>query len=262
MKLHRYKAIILQEYFITLRSVETLFDILVMPVLTIVVFGFLSLYLTANADAAVANNVIMGMLMWQTLFIAQYSVTVPSLWNIWSRNLSMLFVTPLTITEYISAHATTATIKSILFFILSATLCQYFFHFDITQLGIGNLVLILANLIIFAIALGIILLGLIFRYGTKIQALSWGFISILQPLCAALYPLSIVPEPFRSLALALPATYIFEGVRTLPGNANAFLNHMLIAFLLNIVLLIISIYIFKTLFSHSKISGQFARNEG
>lgn len=262
MKLHRYKAIFLQEYFITLRSVETIFDILVVPILTIIVFGFLSVYLTSNADASVANTVITGMLLWQTLFIAQYSVTVPSLWNIWSRNLSMLFVTPITLTEYISAHATTATVKSVLFFIISATLCQYFFHFNILQIGILSIVLILINLILFAISLGIILLGLIFRFGTKIQALSWGFISMLQPLCAALYPLSVVPQPFRTIALALPATYIFEGIRIIHTDYDIFLTNMLIAFALNIILLLISMFIFVQLFNHSKITGQFARNEG
>lgn len=174
----------------------------------------------------------------------------------------MLFISPLNLIEYIGAHATTVTIKSILFFLISSGLSAYLFNYNIFALGFLPLVSILANIIIFAISLGIILLGLIFRFGTKIQALSWGCISMLQPLCAALYPLSIIPEPFKTIALAIPATYIFEGARALPVNPEKFYTDILIASILNVLILIASTYIFRALFNQSRTTGQFARNEG
>ena len=40
------------------------------------------------------------------------------------------------------------------------------------------------NLVLFALALGIIITGLIFRYTTKIQGLAWSFAGLLMPFPA------------------------------------------------------------------------------
>lgn len=261
MNVSRIKAMLLQEYYITKRSVETIFDIVVIPVLTIIVFGFLSIYLTGTGNNNVANEVIMGMLLWQTLFIAQYSVTVPSLWNIWSRNLSNLFVTPLQVREYMTAHALTGSLKALFIMTISAFMCSILFKYNLLSLGIPVLGYIIINLLMFGIALGIILLGLIFRFGTKIQALAWGFLSILQPLSAALYPVNVIPQPIRMVALTLPPTYIFEAARGALNNAENVISNLNIAFGLNIVFLIASALLFKFMFEQSKTIGQFARNE-
>ena len=40
----------------------------------------------------------------------------------------------------------------------------------------------MANLLFFALALGIAITGMIFRYTTKIQALAWSFAGLLMPV--------------------------------------------------------------------------------
>jgi ABC-2 type transport system permease protein len=261
MNTNRIKAMLLQEYYITKRSVETIFDIVVIPIITIIVFGFLSLYLTGTGNNNVANEVIMGMLLWQTLFIAQYSVTVPTLWNIWSRNLSNLFVSPLEVKEFIFSHALTGSLKALLIMTISSIMCASLFGFNILTMGIFPLTLILINVLLFGIVLGTLLLGLIFRFGTKIQALAWGFLSILQPLSAALYPVEIIPQPFRMIAQTLPPTYIFEASRGTLNNAQNVYQNITTSFVLNILFFFIATLLFNKLFNRSKDTGQFARNE-
>jgi ABC-2 type transport system permease protein len=263
MNLQRIKGVFLQEYFMTLRSVETIFDIAIMPILSIIVFGFLASYLSGSGNKVASNNVMMGMLLWQTLFVMQYSITVPSLWNVWSRNLSNMFVTPLALKEYIFAHSITGSIKSFIILTLSSVAVYFSFGFNILDLGVVPLVIIVFNLMLFGLALGIILLGLIFRFGTKIQALAWGFISILQPLVAAFYPVSVLPILLRYVSMALPPTYIFEGARAIMANQQdqAF-SDFTAAAILSILYVVVGIKVFEKLFHTSKVTGQFARSEG
>lgn len=117
MSLIRIKAILLQEFFITIRSLEVILDIIFFPLMSIVVFGFLSIYLTGAVSPLIGHYLLVGMVLWQLIYITQYSVSVGSLWNIWSRNLSNLFITPLSVAEYLFAHCLSGIVKAIFIFL-------------------------------------------------------------------------------------------------------------------------------------------------
>lgn len=261
MKLYRIHAVLKQEYFITRRSVEILFDILFMPVMSIIVFGFLSTYLAGLSNPAVASSLLMGMILWQAIFIMQYSVAVGSLWNIWSRNLSTMFVAPLSVVEYICAHTLSGIVKAILLVIFSSILCYFIFGFNMLQIGILNLVVFFGLFTMFAFSVGVIILGLIFRFGTKIQALAWGTLFILQPLAAVFYPVSVLPPAFQAVSYSLPVTYVFESARKMYLEQVMDWPALGIALLLNCVYIVFAVWFFKRMFYGSRLSGQFARNE-
>lgn len=261
MKSYRIKAVLLQEYFVTLRSMEVIMDIIFFPVMTIVLFGFLSTYLTGTADPLVGHSVLMGMLLWEVVFITQYSVSVGSLWNIWSRNLSNMFITPLDIKEYVFAHILSGSIKALVVFLTTSILSIFIFHFNIFQLGFLNLFLFYINLVIFALSIGIAILGIIFCFGTRIQAFAWGLLPMFQPLTAALYPVSVLPSPLKEIAYIFPPTYIFEAARASLRTGLIRWDLIATAFGINIIYLISGILFFRWMFRQSRESGQFARNE-
>lgn len=263
MNLNRVKGLLIQEFFITLRSFEVILDIMVFPVMSIIMFGFLASYLTASTSREIAFALIAGMLLWQVVFIVQYSVAVGSLWNIWSRNLSNMFITPLTVLDYLFAQSLSGIIKAFFVFIPSALLAILIFKFNIFDLGLFNLLIYIANLILFAISLGVVILGLIFRFGTRIQAFAWGLIPIIQPLSAAFYPVSVLPSALQPIAYALPPTYIFEALRLSIVHPQVVQwQHISVAFGINIIYFILALAFFKFMFTKSKIVGQFARLEG
>jgi ABC-2 type transport system permease protein len=99
----RIKAILLQEWYVLYRSGEVITDIVVFPVGHIVVFGFISLFLSQE-NKELGELVLLGMILWQVVWIVEYALTLGSLWNIWSRNLTNLFISPLRLSEYIFAH--------------------------------------------------------------------------------------------------------------------------------------------------------------
>jgi ABC-2 type transport system permease protein len=257
----RIIAVLKQEYFITKRSMEIIFDIVFMPVMSIVVFGFLSSYLASTGNPDAAKAVLMGMVLWQVIFIIQYSIAVGSLWNIWSRNLSTMFVSPLQAREYILAHTISGILKAVLILVLSSITVYFLFDFNLLEMGLFNLLLIVMNFGIFAFSLGLMILGFIFRFGTKIQALAWGFLSFLQPLAAAFYPVSVLPPFFQAISYSLPATYVFESARYSLLTGMTDWRNTLIAFCLNLVYIVVGVLVFSAMFKKSKSSGQFARNE-
>ncbi|KKP32496.1 MAG: ABC-2 type transporter [Candidatus Roizmanbacteria bacterium GW2011_GWA2_32_13] len=87
MSLNRIKAILIHEVFISKHSFEIFNDIFLYPLFSIIVFGFMTLYLTGSAGKLITDQVLAGMIFWQVINIAQYSIGVGCLWDVWSRNL-------------------------------------------------------------------------------------------------------------------------------------------------------------------------------
>ena len=257
----RIKAIIAQEFFMFYRAIEIVIDLVVFPVMSIIVFGFLSKYLAGIDSPVIGKSVLMGMLLWQFIWITQYTISLGSMWNIWSRNLSNLFVTPLSVTEYIFAQSMSGVIKALVILAFSSIITIQVFDFNLLELGIANLFWSVINLSLFAFSLGIGILGLIFRFGTRIQAFAWGALPLFQPLTAAFYPVSVLPRSLQLVAFMLPPTYVFEAGRQALEGRPVIMGYYATALLLNTVYLLIAILLFNFLFKKSKESGQFARNE-
>jgi ABC-2 type transport system permease protein len=236
-------------------------DILFFPLMTALVFGLISRYLSGENFLA-SNYLMQGMLLWEVIYIAQYSMSVGALWNVWSRNLSNMFIAPLTLTEYLIAQMISSVIKALLVFSLLAFVYFLAFDFNILKTGFLNLLLYFINLLFFAWSVGVVILGVIFRYGTRIQALAWGLIFLFQPLTAAFFPIEVLPTLIQRVALLFPPTYIFEAARGNITNPATNWEYILIASVMNLMYFLIALYIFNLLFKKSKETGQFARNEG
>jgi ABC-2 type transport system permease protein len=84
---------------------------------------------------------------------------------------------------------------------------------------------------------------------------------LFQPLTAAFYPVSVLPEPLRTIAYFLSPTYVFEAARFTLANHSIEWNFIGLAFVENIIYCIIAIWFFRRMFNASKDTGQFARNE-
>lgn len=202
------------------------------------------------------------MLLWQVIWIVQYSVTLGSLWNVWSRNLSNMFIAPLMVKEYLLAQLLSGMVKAIAIVVLGGAMAKYLFGFDILDMGAVPLLLTVINFVFFGFATGIAVIGVIFRYGTRIQALAWGLIFVFQPLSAAYFPVSVLPKVLRIVAYALPPTLSFEGARYGLLNDHAVAWDLFgISFAENAVYFALCAVYFNYLFRRSRDSGQFARNE-
>lgn len=263
MSWNRIRAVILQELYVTRHSLEVFFDTAFFPLMNLTVVGFFSTFLFSIENNAIAYYFFIGTLLWEVVHIAQYTMSVTSMWNIWSRNLSNMFITPLTLNEFIASQILSSTFKTILVFNGVSLIALVFFKFNIYSLGVLALIVYFINLIMFAFSSGLIILGLIFRFGNRIQAFSWGLIYLFQPLTAAFFPLDVLPPWVRVISMLFPPTWVFEDARqNLNYHWGIDLMSSSIAFAENLIYFSIAVWAFTWFFRKSKEIGQFARNEG
>lgn len=260
MSLNRIKAILLQELFVA-KDLTIIMDLPFFSIITIFVFGFISNYLSGTGSHIVAEYFLIGALLWDIIRITQYSMSVEALMNMWSRNLCNMFITPMSLNEYLIAQMISGVIKAIVTLITTSLIVALIFNFNLLSLGILNLIILLINLIIFSWSSGMIILGIIFRYGTRLQALGWGLIGLLQPLTAAFFPVRILPQYLRVVAYLFPPTHIFEAARSSLSNPSVNWNLIGIALIENIIYFIFATWFINLMFKNSKKRGQFARNE-
>jgi ABC-2 type transport system permease protein len=261
MSLERIRAVLLQELFITARSVEVMVDLPFWSLMTVIVFGYVTKFLSSVMNPIAAQYLYLGTLLWEIIRITQYSMSLAALWNVWSHNFSNMFITPLSMTEYVFAQMLSGAAKAIVLFTAIAVIAWGIFDFNLFAMGMPNLMLLFLNLLWFAYSIGLFIFGVILRLGTRIQALAWGLVLIFQPLTAAYYPLAVMPPPLQAVALMLPPTYVFEAARASLAEPVIHWDWMAIAAIENAIYFTISVAFFQFMWRRSRETGQFARNE-
>ena len=68
-------------------------------------------------------------------------------------------------------------------------------------------------LMMFGWVFGLLVAGIIMRYGTKIQTLAWTSIYVVAPFAAVYYPVSSLPPWAQTISHFVPASYVFEAMR-------------------------------------------------
>src|SRR3989344_9624820 len=214
MRLHRIGAIMLRHAYEMRRNFDRMVDIVYWPILDLVVWGFITLYLTQTevAGSALVSFLLGAVILWGIFYAFQRDLAMGFLEELWSRNLISLFSTPLTVREYLLGLISLNVIKVVVIFTVTSLLALLFYTFNIFPFLIYFLPYVL-NLLLFGLALGIIINGLIVRYSTRIQTLAWSFAGLLQPVSCVFYPLSSLPPFLQSIAWFLPTTHAFEGLR-------------------------------------------------
>jgi len=161
-----------------------------------------------------------------------------------------MFITPLSMTEYVVAQMISGAIKAVVLFGMVSLIALLVFGFNLFAIGFITLALLFVNLLCFAYSIGLIILGIILRMGTRIQALAWGLVLIFQPLSAAYYPLDVMPPP-----------YVFEAARASLSTPGVHWEYMAIAAGQNVLYFALAIWFFAYMYRRSRQIGQFARNE-
>ena len=261
VSLERVQAVLLQELYITARSVEVIVDLPFWSLMTVVVFGFVTRFLSTVMNPTVAHYLYLGTLMWEIMRVAQYSMSLSVLWNVWSHNFSNMFITPLSMFEYVLAQVISGAVKAVVLFGLVTLVAAVLFDFNMLTMGLGNLALLFLNLLFFAYSIGLLILGIILRLGTRIQALAWGLVLIFQPLTAAYYPLSVMPPALQAIARLFPPTYVFEAARAGLESPEIRWTDIGIATAENVVYFGLALWFFNYMYRRSRQTGQFARNE-
>jgi ABC-2 type transport system permease protein len=205
---------IIRIFFENIRSFEKMTETFFWPTLDVLLWGLTTQYLSSDIGFSWSNAILGSLILWTFLYNIQRDISLTVLTEVWERNLYNIFSTPLKPLELILAATITAMVRIAVALLVVIPLAVYLFQLDY-QLPIVMLLWIFLVLVIFSIGFGAIATGLVFFFGTRIQSFTWAGLFIIQPLSCVFYPLSSLPDWAQSVALMLPTTYVFEGIRSI-----------------------------------------------
>lgn len=258
MKIQRIQAWLLRHIYEIWTNLDRKADIVFFPTIDLLTFGFLTIYINKlSVQPNLAGAILGGVIFWTLVYNIVRDLSFSLLEDAWSRNLYNLFATPLTIAEVAVGMLVLSVIKAAITTLLIIVLAYGLFGFNLLAYG-GVIAFYIFSIFIFGWAFGFFTTSLIFRFGTRIQAVAWSLILILYPLSGVFYPLATLPPILARLARGLPISYIFEGFRNLilTGQAPSPESFALIV-ILNLIYLGAGIWFFTLGFKNAKRRGWF-----
>ena len=258
---HRIAAVCTRYLYLYKRSAPRLMEVFYWPLLDLLLWGFITLYL-AKYKQNLPNFVafLLGaLILWDILFRSQQGISVSFLEDVWSRNFLNLFASPLRPGEYIVSLMIMSVFKILIAGMVMSLLAWLFFSFNFFVIGLSLIPFIL-SLVMLGWAIGIATMSFILRLGQEAEILAWGIGLLFQPVSAVFYPVSVLPGFLRGIARAVPASYVFEGMREVIGNGGRFpLNKLVPALGLSAIYLFASLLLFYSVFKTVKKKGLLTR---
>ncbi len=261
MSWQRVSALILKYAFICSRTAMRAMDVFFWPVMDLLVWGFLTVYMlqVSNTVPALVTFLIGAIIMWNVLYRAQQVVCISFLEDVWSRNLLNVFASPIRISEFIAAAYIIGFLQAAIVLILLSVLAAVIYSFNILSIGF-TLGLLFVNLLIMGWSLGLVSTAFIIRYGPQAEVFAWAVPFLVQPVCAIFYPVSVLPVWLQAVASCVPASYVFEGMREIiAGSPSDPWWNIGMAFALNIVYLLLAGLLFKYMFELARQRGLLTR---
>ena len=256
MNFDRMYGLFLRHFYLIKGSIPRILDLIYWPSIQIILWGFISKFFTIYSDYY--NNtvgiILTCAILYDFLFRSSISFNMLFLEEIWSRNFTNLFITPLKLNEIIISLIFTALIRTLIGLVPAIILTSPLFGVSILKLGFPLLLLFL-SLYIFGITLGLLVSSGLLRFGPSFENIAWSSLFLLAPLGCIYYPIEILPELFQFIAKCLPLVYIFDETRNILINEMINYNNLIYAYILNLFYLTISISMFYISYSQAKKRG-------
>jgi ABC-2 type transport system permease protein len=236
VSLRRVGAMVLRYWYLLRYSWPRILDLIYWPAVQMLMWGFLQTYLASQGGALYqAGGAFIGaVLLWDILFRGQIGFSMSFLEEMWSRNLGNLMMTPLRPAELVASLMVMSIIRVLIGMVPVTLMAIAFFGFNFWKLGLA-VPAFFFNLILTSWSIGLIASGMVLRKGMGAEGLAWSLTFLLLPLCCVYYPVSTLPEWLQWIALALPPTHVFEGLRALIMQGVFDGQAMLTALALNLV---------------------------
>jgi ABC-2 type transport system permease protein len=260
MKLRPIAGIVLRQIYLLRGSPVRLFPMVTWVAIDIVLWGFITRYLNEVSGAGMnfVPTLLGAVLLWDFSTRIMQGVSTAFLEDVWARNFLNLFASPLSIAEYVSGLVLTSILTSIVGLATMLLLATVVFGLDFFSLGLC-LLLFLTVLFAFGITLGIIGSAMVLRLGPASEWLLWPLPALLSPFAAVFYPLATLPAWMRGVALVLPPSYVFEGMRALLAGRRLPVTMLAEGSTLALVELLLAGLLYARVYHHAVRTGLLAR---
>ncbi len=156
--------------------------------------------------------------------------------------------------EFIAGQITMSILRTAIGVGGACVFAWFLFRYSIFSLGF-SLIAFFAMLLAFGWAIGLAVSGMILRWGLGAEEHAWAGIFLVAPVSGVYYPISVLPEWLQVIAYALPAAYVFEGMRAVLLDGTFRWDYLWNAVALNIVYLALGVFVFRS-------AIRYARNHG
>lgn len=217
----RMRGVFRRHYYLWVRNPEYFFDTIWQPIVDVLIWGFVSYYIghILKETSMVVSFFLGAVVLWAVLRRGQHEITFSLMEEAWSRNLVNILMTPVSMGEYFAASIGFGMLKLAVELTIMGTLIALLFGFNILTMGVP-MIPFAFSLLLTGWALGLFVNAAIIFFGRGLVALSWIIVFVLQPFSCVFYPLSALPAWAQPVAKSFPATWTFEGMRTiLAGGA-------------------------------------------
>lgn len=254
MKLHRIYGAILHFTYITFASLDRITDVFFWPSIDIVVWGLTSKYFATADTPNIIPIILSGIILWTLVFSAQREVSFGILEELWNKNMINLFTTPLTYGEWLWSILFGSFVKTALSILVSAILAIVLYEMNFFSYGL-YIIPFMALLMLMAWSIGFFVVGMVLRYNTRVQTVAWSAVALLAPFSAIYYSVSILPDWAQKVAMLIPASYIFEGMRKVISTGKFNPEDLMTPLVLDLVYLLLSLIYLRLSFNKALNKG-------
>ena len=256
MNLIRIYGLFLRHFYLITRSFPRILDLIYWPTIQITLWGFISnFFATYSTYYNNAVGIILTCaILYDFLFRTSIGFNMLFLEEIWSRNFTNLFISPIRINEIIFSLILTALIRALIGLVPAILLTSPLFGISILNLGI-NLFFLFLSLYIFGITLGILVSAGLLRFGPSFENIAWSTMFLIAPFGCIYYPVEILPNIFQKIAFGLPLVYVFEEARRILVDQTVIVENIYYAFILNLIYLTAAIGLFYYSFNQARKRG-------
>ena len=257
LSVRRILALLLRHLYLLRSSGPRILELMYWPTVQMILWGFITVFLVSHSSwVAQASGVLLsGVLLWDVLFRSQLGVSLVFMEEMWSRNLGHLFVSPLRPIELIWALLVMSLIRTLIGVGGAALIAIPLFQYSIFSLGLP-LLAFFTNLIVMGWAIGLLVSGIVLRYGLGAESMAWIAIFAVQPISGVYYPIETLPVWLQYVAAILPSSHVFEGMRSVLFDHTFRVDLLLHAVLLNVAYLAAGFVSFLAFFKVARVRGQ------
>jgi ABC-2 type transport system permease protein len=231
MRWHRVAGVYRRHLYVVLRSFPRILDMTLWPFVDLLLWGLVTLYLRHQQVhlSTPVGFLLGGLLLWDIVFRTKNQVALTFLEETWSRSIIAILASPLTATEYLAAAVMWGLTVVGIGWALIAVFAWVLFSFGVTTLG-PALVLFAVALIVFGVALALVVLGMLLRFGHEADIMAWALAFMVLPFSAVYYPIAVLPGWAQAVASAFPTSHVFEAMRTILGGGATPWHQLWVAF--------------------------------
>jgi len=213
-------AVVVRNAIMASRNVFFFFELLFWPIVGVVSIGFMTRFL--ELTPAQTSFVLIGTIALSVVNVCQLEVAYAVLMDVWSKSIKHQFLAPIGIRHLTVGSWLVGMVRGLLVFTLVTALGGWAFGFRVLQAGIGPVALFLFGCFVSAWIVGVFVCALITLFGNRAEAFAWASVNLVLMLAGIYYPVSVLPDPARAVAAAIPLTYFLDAYRSHFGFATEF----------------------------------------